>query len=173
MAEKPILLNTEMVRATLAGCDQINDNTFFEIVGTDWLDYSPFGKPGDVLWVRETFCDMRNIKSWHADFEYAADCPHDFSGCWTPSIHMPKDACRLRLRVKRVWIELLQDISCAGIHAEGVQPVLEAGTEVDIDGGLWPAGVRRVRGEWKKLWNSIYGTWDANPFVWCCEFEVM
>jgi hypothetical protein len=72
---------------------------------------SPFGKPGDVLWVRETWC-----KDACEVMHYRADClgthtEHGYKIIWKPSIHMPRWACRLFLTVKRVWVERVQSIS--------------------------------------------------------------
>ena len=122
--------------------------------------------PGDVLYVRET---------WREDFEYAGD--HDrtlyfyradhaetseYSGPWRPSIHMPKAAARIFLRVTDVRVERLWDISSEDVYAEGT------------DNRLWAA----TRDAFRRLWDSTikpadrdrYG-WGANPWVWVISFE--
>jgi len=132
---------------------------------------SPFGKPGDRLWVRETFSDywmkedtndprLQTIHyraSW--DGSLADDPP------WTPSIHMPRYASRIMLEVRRVWVERVQDISEEDAKAEGVKPVKQAGSFGHITA-------------FNSLWWDIYGydpvkCWDKNPWVDCCEFEMV
>ncbi len=111
----------------------------------------------DIFWVRET-CQFI-----HGDEDgwwvYKADDPdgavlagHSLEK-WCPSIFMPKKACRLFLKVNRVWPERINDISEADAKREGVGS----------------------KAEFKKLWDSInkkrgFG-WDVNPWCWCYEFE--
>jgi hypothetical protein len=71
---------------------------------------------------------------------------------------MPKKAARIKLRVKRVWIERIQDISEADAKAEGTKPEPKM-------------RAHRYRYAFGCLWDSIYKTWSENPFVWACEFE--
>ena len=143
---------------------------------------SPFGKPGDILWVRETF-RKTNCKHWMVvqegdcfayraggDYFCGSNDPHlcDDAVTWTPSIHMPKSACRIKLKVNRVWVERVQDIDSLDATKEGI---------------VWDPGVRWTHYDEKRsnayvslfsdLWDSIYGTWDDNVWVWCCEFEVI
>lgn len=79
---------------------------------------NPFGEPGDVLWIRETFARIEGR------IVYRATAPDDELALvdrWTPSIHMPREAARpVLLRVDRVWREGLYDISEADAHAEGL-----------------------------------------------------
>lgn len=82
-------------------------------------------------------------------------------GVWKPSIHMPKEAARIFLKVTDVKVERLQDIDYEGCKSEGIK-----------------AGYDGWVGEWKNLWDKTvnkkdidkYG-WDANPYVWVIEFE--
>lgn len=134
----------------------------------------PYGGPGTVLWVRETFASGSGYV-W-----YKADCDNGpaHEVCqfpdgsepavkWKPSIHMPRRASRINLLVKNVRVERLRDISEEDARAEGVIPI--------------PGGVdykwldKPYRSEFATLWNSInekrgYG-WDTNPWVWVVEFE--
>ncbi len=85
---------------------------------------------------------------------------------WHPSIHMPKKAARIFLKVTDVRAERLQDIDDKGAYAEGAG---EKGVIYQIGGRVC---------EFAKIWNSTvdkkqidrYG-WDANPWVWVIEFE--
>jgi hypothetical protein len=158
-------------------------------------------KPGDVLWVRECWARDPSKMSDGAQsnrYAYRADGMHgcmgydgegnlrlyhhgwvcgfadtskhgqwvglgQFGGKWRPSIHMPREACRLRLEVLRVWVERVQDISEADAKAEGVEYISVADVPRQ---SCWTC-----RQDFAQLWNSLYGTWDANPWVWACEFR--
>ena len=122
----------------------------------------PFGVEGDIFWVRETF-HYWSIGAG-AGVIYKADQESDYEGPWTPSIHMPRRISRISLRVKRVWVERLQDISEEDAWKEGVKG----------------RGITRYQGEsidlFKGVWDSIYDKkgfgWNTNPWVACCEFEI-
>lgn len=144
---------------------------------------------GDKLWVRETCAivhpcvdpetgivdDLRQPKGIPKDSEngwwkawyrasYTGDDTKDDRGFdWTPAIHMPRWACRLRLPLVKVRIERVQSISEADAWAEGYgehwqQRVKEAGA----DG---PLGRPDPRGWFAMLWDKLYGTWRQNPWV--------
>lgn len=148
----------------------------------------PYGQPGDRLWVREAWnagalceCDgafeadrtfdsipkhRPTIRHWVG---YRASYEGD--GPWRPSIHMPRWASRITLEVASVRVELVQDISESDAAAEGI--------EFD---GRWhlavPHPVKKHRKCWptarvafEKLWQSINGNWDENPWVWVVEFK--
>lgn len=118
------------------------------------FDVKPLCKPGDILYVRETWC-KGSLDYGEEKYYYKADNPA-FHCQWYPSIHMPKAAARIWLKVKEVRVERLQDIDDAGVVAEGLQ----------------------IGDPYDELWNStinkkdfpLYG-WDANPWVWVIEFE--
>lgn len=148
-----------------------------------YTDFCPFGQPGDRLWVRETFIDLRGTGVEHRPdpdgplqrYAYAADCRpgshsdearKDFGLKYKPSIHMPRAACRILLEITDVRVERLQDISRADIRAEGLQcPPELASDDVSPNYRDWyPAA-------WRELWNSTGGNWDANPWVWVVEFK--
>ena len=152
MAIKPILFNTEMVRAILDGrktctrrvAKNVPDHTHriepvyengrfqFDCFYSSYvaaLDadadfcmpcFPPYQR-GDILYVRETWCKG----SWMNEKEryyYKAD-DNDFHCVWHPSIHMPKEAARIWLKVTDVRAERLQDITEDGVLKEGVQGV--------------------------------------------------
>jgi len=198
MTEKPILFNGEMVRAILDGRkfqtrrpvkNQPNDKkeikaelSYDELIltyrafpdggSTRWgIEKSPFGKPGDVLWVRETVKCTSIDESGRCYCHYVADrnpCCKIDTWVWQrfvlPSIHMPYGACRIKLNVKRVWVERVQNITRSDIRAEGVTIPPHQTNEESYKAAYVKA--------WSGLWDSIYGNWDNNPRVWCCEFEV-
>lgn len=123
---------------------------------------------GTMLWVRETFMDLRGTgleypagdgHAYAADTEpgsFADDCRKDFGLKWKPSIHMPRRASRILLEVTGVRVERLQDISEEDAQAEGN----------GIEFGSYRAG-------FCDLWESIngLGSWGANPWVWVIEFR--
>lgn len=194
---KPILFNIDMVRAILTGQKtqtrrvikpQPTNPRWNNIGWLGWDDGHGYRmkspcEDGDVLWVRETWsttdkCDL--YPNWHTDgihYIYKADDP-DCSAAkearWYPSIHMPKQAARIFLRVKEVRVEYLQEIAVDGCAAEGIWDDYKTYSEKYHE-NLKKAAYQKVFSE---LWNSTikkadlpkYG-WDANPWVWVIEFE--
>lgn len=129
---------------------------------------SPY-KIDDILYVRETWC-KGSLNYGKEQYYYKADdtIPH----CtWKPSIHMPKEAARIFLRVTGVRVECLQDIDGYGVFLEGV----DNGKSNPTMGNRWE-NMQKVA--YSELWNSTvkksdldrYG-WNANPWVWVIEFE--
>jgi hypothetical protein len=124
----------------------------------------PYGEVGDILWVRETWWHNRETWGDSEVFLYRADFPidgydHVDAYKWKPSIFMPKDACRIKLRIIDIRVERLQNISNEDAIAEGINmnetPCIEAMNAYAI------------------LWESINGkgSWDKNPWVWVITFE--
>lgn len=181
---KPILFNTEMVRAILEGRKTVTRRVVNHkhLRGLEDLTakkiqracIAPY-KIGDILYVRETWqyggpLDGNERVIEPMRYYYAADGDpftywlNEDGTChegmkWRPSIHMPKEAARIFLRVTDVRVERLQHISREGAIAEGCNaavPVLE----------------------FKRIWDNtikptdldLYG-WSANPWVWVIAFE--
>jgi len=174
---KPVLFNTEMTVAILEDrkgatrrCikPQLSERI---TTGANWQQLIVAAAApchvGDVLYVRETWSEWTGgyvYKAWSSPFPQ----PGKASVMkWHPSIHMPKEAARIFLRVTDVRAERLQDITIEDIRKEGLTSMaVHAGdTEIAYE-------------EWKLLWDStikksdipLYG-WDANPWVWVIEFE--
>ncbi len=141
----------------------------------------PFGQPGDRLWVRETWMDLTGTGIEHRDlatgkrtrYAYGAESPKgsasdearkDYGLRWRPSIHMPRDACRLVLEITAVRIERLQAITEADAIAEG------APAKAETSELRWQHYVPHAQG-FIDLWNSTGGDWDSNPWVWVIEFK--
>ncbi|MGA6536901.1 hypothetical protein ACPEH7_01955 [Stenotrophomonas sp. NPDC101269] len=130
----------------------------------------PFGQPGDRLWVREAFCDVwdqdRDRWSDPARYYYRADgveiqdVDGDGPARWTPSIHMPRRACRLVLEITAVRVERLQAISTQDCLAEGITTRFKVADAAD-----------ELRIQFRDLWNDAGGDWDSNPWVWVIEFR--
>ncbi|MGR5294779.1 hypothetical protein ACPV5U_08735 [Vibrio mediterranei] len=152
----------------------------------------PFGNVGDLIYVRETFmpdpdtdhdawdehelsyfewagCDsspqfLPNALKTTEHCLYKANGPID--GKWTPSIHMPRWASRLTLKVTDVRIERVQDITEDQAKSEGIAPGFTN------EFGKCPV-VPNYRDGFCRTWNKIYNDWQLNPYVWVIEFEVI
>jgi len=132
----------------------------------------PYGRPGDRIWVRETFGDCGERLVYRADTDDGAKCKVKR---WTPSIHMPRWASRILLEITDVRIERLNSISEEDCWAEGIEAVdgLFENTEI-IDMALKiGCCVEDSKPMFALLWQSIYGddSWQANPWVWCISFR--
>lgn len=149
-------------------------------------DACPHGRPGDRIWVRETWRstgdggradymaprDMQPHQVWY-DADGAA-LESECTGKTRTSIHMPRWASRILLEVTGVRVERLQDISDADIEAEGIdmEALLAAQDSYDIiakDGNA--TGRPTLHSAWRNLWESTGGDWDANPWLWVIEFK--
>jgi len=196
-ALRPILFSAPMVRALLAGTKTQTRRPLRS--GTWWtpehgvirmapaglactgfaLVPCPYGKPGDRLWVRETFAKIDGQTQPWIETDYRATYKHgarlgDALGIkkrWTPAIHMPRAASRITLEVTSVRVDRLQDISEADACAEGVdlQPRLVGYSKAS--GCRW--GPQDPRAAFCDLWEQINGrgSWEANPWVWVVEFR--
>lgn len=139
--------------------------------------------PGDILYVRETWCKSPFTDNYiyRADGErelfsqsYDSEIMDDTVWTWKPSIHMPKEAARIFLKVKDVRVERLQDITEEQAEKEGA---------IDNRGFIHSSGneytqIHTAKEQFIDIWNSTikkadlkqYG-WGANPWVWVIEFE--
>jgi hypothetical protein len=133
----------------------------------------PYGKVGDVLWVRETFQNKD-----YSPTVYKAGFDEDllrgfeeFKMKWQPSLFMPKSECRLWLKIVNIRVQKLCTITDTDALAEGVE------IEFDEDGlykDYFSNGVTfSPKISFKSLWKSINGefSWVLDPFVWVIEFE--
>lgn len=186
---KPILFNTDMVRSILEGRKSVTRRVV-RMKELDEVLSSPARKEnpdvpdsrfikclctapceaGDILWVRETWQAKRG-----GGYLYKADTVKSFDLFitpdgrvvneipWCPSIHMPREAARIFLRVTGVRVERLRDMVLGDVLMEGIK-------EADEYEKTWD--------RWHQTWNStikkkdlpIYG-WEANPWVWVIMFE--
>lgn len=144
--------------------------------GKDCYTFPPY-QLGDILYVRETWCygsDTTQIlfepEPRAYDIQNKADYPHIDKDLirWRPSIHMPKEAARIWLKVTNVRVERLQDITTDQIEAEGIKTEhpyrpLNGEEKLYAFSQLWASTVKEED-------INRYG-WQANPFVWVIEFE--
>jgi len=167
-------------------------DTLFDIHDGDW-QISMYLKDiarwdiGDVLWVRETWNTLTSYVETPdysvisvRDFVYKAD--DDRFDKWKPSIFMPKEACRIRLLIKDIRVERLQDISEEDAIAEGIEREgdgfkayrkIHSGRHKGEPHPWNSVSNRSARTSYEELWESINGegSWDKNPWVWVIEFE--
>lgn len=187
MSERPILFSDAMVRAIL---ENRKTETRRVVKGEVRTDRYPYGRAGDLLYVRESWAaakclddkSPRRIGDMAEDAGFRPGAPiwyrsDNMYNMWTdlenarkrwggkgrgrPSIHMPKWASRIWLRVAEVRIERLQGITPTAILAEGVEPT---------------GSTRGDQERWAALWDGINAgrgyAWASNPWVWVVRFEV-
>ncbi len=231
---KPILFNTEMVKAILDGRKKVTRRNPFHFTmkegyNPNWSGYSlgeyftghiesgvclysrgahdvwgvrsnivkPKYNVNDILYVRETWSEWTDgyvykIPDNKASYNY----PASYIWKWNPSIHMPKEAARIFLRVKDVRVERLQDMPHDAPLEEGIKGYTKDGElykyavsddwwidyhskhRKEFKGTYWQDMPKNPTVAFSYLWNStinrtdidIYG-WEANPWVWVIEFE--
>lgn len=202
MKERPILFNTEMVKAILDGrktCtrrvikDAVKENQEINKNGKGEFElyditprcgipkgklYKPPYQPGDILYVRETWSEgyEEGTYIYKADDKLAnlPEFKNSSKLIYHPSIHMPKEAARIWLKVTDVRVERLQEITEAEAILEGAIDnrafIHSPDNEYDH--------IHTAREHFIDIWNSTieksdfdtYG-WDENPYVWVIEFE--
>lgn len=137
-----------------------------------WLrlpSFCPYGKPGDELWVRETFSYTQIDGLVNNRIYYkAGNNPFEINDpIWRPCIHMPRWASRIQLLIRDIRIEQVQDISEGDAEAEGVF--------YDLDEHAFPPFP--ARDAFSMIWDNINLKrglgWDINPWVWVIDFEVI
>lgn len=150
----------------------------------DSMVNSPY-KVGDILYVRETWAD-----TWTPDgikgYAYKAKgTPNKFPywgneslskhEVWRPSIHMPKEAARIFLEVTDIRVERVQDITTDTAMTEGVKAFTKDFKLFKYsvsDAFQWSDAAKSSVGCFENLWNSMYGNWDDNPWVWVIKFKL-
>ena len=154
MKERPILFSGEMVRAILDGRKK-QTRRVVKLATFPNIFKCPYGKPGDRLWVRETFMPMPHLNA--KVFYRATD--RLVGGRWRPSIFMPRALSRITLEITAIGCEPLNDISENDACWEGIQ------IPEDHD----------YIGAYRNLWESIngVGSWEKNPWVWVIVFKVL
>ena len=198
MSEKPILVNTAMVRAILngrktqtrrvvvphyrdgdAGFNVITNAATGKFLYIEYYDeyessterrLNPPYVPGDVLYVRETWKQYTTGTAGPGlidGYLYKADEPQDTTGMmveghWHPSIHMPRDAARIFLRVTNIRAERLRSITEKDAMAEGYPILL---SDIGFSATDW------FRVTWDDNIADESTNWNANHWVWVYEFE--
>ena len=206
---RPILFNTEMVQAILEGrktttrriikgvdrnyyflgSNKQNTKVSFARITTSLpLRVKIPYQVGDILWVRETWQEIKNIyNSRHYIYKASPDivpehCYYTTNGIWDsdltwkPSIFMPKEAARIFLKVTGVRVEKLQDITEEGAKAEGAYKLAQSNPtkcveNKDVDNGSYLNGFKRVWFKTLPKYYKDYATFEGNPYVWVIEFQ--
>lgn len=137
----------------------------------------PYGKVGDVIWVRETFAPCTDgIPAFKANYSDETLAHKLNKGMWKPSIHMPKVFSRIWLEIEKVKVERLHDISEEDAMEEGVKYVRRTSGycffNYKIGDYTFPSTAKK---SFESLWKKINGieSWDANPWVWVIQYKVL
>jgi hypothetical protein len=221
MKETPLLMTGAMIRAYMEGrktqtrrivepqpvkkdqgwfwqCKKLDAgycHTGLEAMERLMIRHSPYGQPGDRLWVKETFMPDPYINSIASTIYRATEPDPDryVSHNWKPSIFMPRNRSRFTLTIKSIRVERVQDISEEDAQAEGIGPVHRAaidpssrictgcGKHRNLHVGAVHACPQghgtsftnvTFKGGYKWLWETINGpsSWDKNPWVRVIEF---
>lgn len=143
-----------------------------------------YGRPGDLLWVREPLSveigdGFSKVELGH--FTYKSD---DRENLWTkengfrtvPSIHMPRFAARIFLKIVSVRAERVQDISKEDAKAEGMSHIFTWNPK-DPQGARFSDGVYHPYiANYRRVWDQINAarglSWDSNPYVWVIEYKL-
>lgn len=148
---------------------------YFAIQGTEKVVRLPY-QPGDILWVRETWAEMPYGFVYRADGEEPDGW--DCDDRWRPSIHMPRGAARIFLRVTGVRVERLQEITEDGAKAEGAEKSYpytdpETGKTVFVldEKGTYRSGFSQIWDRTIKQKDRLSCCWESTPWVWVIEFE--
>lgn len=200
----PILFSTPMVEAIINGrktvtrrtrnLNQINqepdrydfigfEDDFAVFLDTPTGDIKkikcPFGRPRDIIWVRETWAKVPEGLSKDIGFDlppYIYKTDHIASAAhsdpWKPSIHMPYEAARIFLAIHDIKVERLQDISEQDAIAEGVE-LIHPSRRIYRDYVKTDHALVTAYASFKSLWKSIHSaeSWDASPWVWAVYFS--
>ena len=175
--ERPILFSTDMVQAILEGRKIMTrrilklkgyhikpfppDSTWTKEDIDRWTkDYCPYGQPGDILWVKETYGFFNASDDLPIEYRYKAsdDKPEGLTG-WKSGMFMPKAAARIFLEITDIRVEQLFKITREDAISEG------CGNE----------GTDYPEGNFYALWRKINGieSYQSNPWVWVISFKVL
>jgi len=147
----------------------------------------PYGKPGDLLWVRETWESVPvQVGGVYDDkppieevvIRFKADSPDSFER-WKPSIHMPKSASRIWAMIEDISVERVQAITAEDAISEGCS---HYGPFGEFRGSLHPNGgsmkyraYSKPEGAFQCIWETINGSesWKSNPHVWVIKYRIL
>lgn len=219
MKERPILMSAPMVRACLEGSKtqtrrilkpqptvgekglttwgniQLSAHSFEHYAPSVMKDFSPYGKAGDRLWVRETHYRYGHwepvpgvkTKGGRMKWKFVADTsevlydpPAEYrkgrhhkdpaTKAWHMRLgrFMPRALHRIVLEITGVRVERLQDCSDDDAFAEGVLPSWTGPRSGYSVAHPAPSGAA-----YADLWDEINGpgSWESNPWVWVVEFK--
>ena len=180
MKERPIIFNTEMVRAILDGRKTqtrrvVKYKAYTREGDPVYPHECPYGEIGDRLWVRETWAYTDGggalvmggiIETVEPQIVYKANgYKYSESLKWKPSIHMPRWASRITLEITDVRVERARDISYGDLCKEGFKTYGLSEKSEMLPASIW----------FQELWDSLNAkrgySWKSNPWVWVIEFK--
>lgn len=201
---KPILFSTPMVQAIIRGEKTqtrrlVKYKKQIENPQVGWTAFTPDGhfsvrgiheigdygesffkqkyQKGDILWVRETFRKANGMPTGYR-YDWRATAEEDGAPTdepWKPSIFMPKDACRIFLKITSIKVERLNMISEADAIAEGIEKVRQLGKsfyKLYSGNKKFDYDESPIVSYWS-LWDKINGegSYLKNPLVWVYKFQ--
>lgn len=205
--ERPILFSGPMVRAILEGRKtqtrrivkpqpRAEMRPVFELASGKPQKDSPYGKPGDRLWVRETWGVYHSVKSWtDCGYEYDGDFikgplqgktysrtntsdregVNEFVVYRADGVTEDGDTWRPSIHMPR-WASRIT-LEVVSVRVERLQDIsnddaIAEGIDTVWRGDNGPHEFDQVP-HFRTLWESINGpgSWDANPWVWCISFN--
>jgi len=192
--ERPILFSAPMVLAILEDrktqTRRIVRPEHAKLEPKERLTKCPYGRPGDRLWVRETFATLL-ISRKEAVVAYRASCPKDtfdYVGAdgsisrirveqWRPSIFMVRALSRISLEVTDVRTERLHELTEVDALAEGIKPITGPTyfapgqpTVYEIEGQQFETARRAFAFAWDGI-NGSRADWEKDPLVWVVSFR--
>lgn len=159
----PQLVNNNIWEWTLQTA--IDDNQTFKFK-------CPFGQIDDILWVRETWALPVDNEGNDIGYQYKSDYDDKSNWWkWKPSIFMPKEACRIKLKITDIRVERIQDISENDAIAEGI--IMNNSPH---PGWYWMEDIYMTDSPtyaYELLWKHINGkeSWESNIWIWVLQFE--
>jgi hypothetical protein len=201
MKERPIIFSTPMVLAIMDNRKKQTRRVMsphYANTMPDNMPYAiencPYGKPNDLLYVRESFFSHGKYSWYKTDVDdfglvYLPD-GSELTPKWKPSIHMPKEYARIWLRVEKIRVERVQDITKSDAIAEGARSkdfIGKWGLETmwSMESHMPESGgcLSTARMAFANFINKIHGgknwsrkptnLWDENPWVWVVVFSVL
>lgn len=200
MDVKPILFNTGMVRALLENRKTVTRRVMIPQPpnGQEFLRFNEDDKtvefqdgnitdpinfiytykvpfwPGDVIYVRETWQHLyipERVYIYKADSDGSEELATNCKGEWRPSIHMPRKAARIFLRVTDVRVERLQNINERGPLSAVSEGFIN---DIDLRSGTGKSATKHFAECWdstiRPKGRALYG-WNVNPWVWVIGFS--
>lgn len=138
--------------------------------GTFKVVRCPYGQPGDLLWVRETWTDK-----YPPAVYYKASCTEDPFVKWRSSSHLPKKLARTWLQVQEIRLARIHDITDKDAIEEGIESCICSGQEWYLDYRFNIFSNARPYFSFRSLWIKNYGeeNWYTNPWVWVVKYKIV
>lgn len=190
---RPMVFDSLMIKALLDGRKTqrrvIVDNEILQL-NRDTKYWSPeimieamrYGRNREIslhdkiIWVKESFIQKDERIIYRSDVDSKYELPDGYK--WKSSSSMPKSVCRLFLKVTKVRLARLHDISESDSISEGIEIIERPKAnpmfkDYNLKGTM--LGKTCPIKSYESLWSSINGqkSWDENPFVWVHDFKLV